>query len=100
LKKKDVVLVWVEGEVDLVCEELVIEVVDCAVWVVCVGLIFEALVHVVVRPCAHYGNVLPFDMVAKVEMLIVGVVDVLVVYIKIWRVHLCAHDKGDHNQYN
>lgn len=41
------VLVWVEGEVDLVCEELVVEIVDCAVWVVCVGVVFKALVHVV-----------------------------------------------------
>jgi hypothetical protein len=52
LKKKDIVLVQVEGKVDLVHEELAVEIIYCAVQVVCVGMIFKALVHVVKQPCA------------------------------------------------
>jgi hypothetical protein len=53
------------------------DVIDGAIRVVHVGMVLEALVHVVVRPCANYGA---FYTVTEVEMLIVGVVDVLTVY--------------------
>ncbi|KIC71133.1 hypothetical protein DB41_CH00020 [Neochlamydia sp. TUME1] len=41
------VLVWVKGKVNLVHKELVVEVINCAIWVVCVGVVLEALVHIV-----------------------------------------------------
>ena len=98
LVEKHVVLVGVEGKVDLVREEPPVEVVDGAVWVVHVGMVLKALVHIVVRPCANYGDIVPFYMVAEEEMLIIGIINVLAVYMKIWRVHL--HTQSDHNKYN
>ncbi len=82
------VLVRVKREVDLVHEEPAVEIVDRAVWVVRVGVVFEALVHVVKRPRADYGNEVPFYTIAEEEMLIVDVDDVLAVYTKIRRVLL------------
>ena len=85
------VLVQVKCEVDLVHKEPVVEVVDGAIWVVCVGVVFEALVHIVKWPCAYYGNEVLFYMIAEEEMLIVDVDDVLLVYMKIRWVHLQWH---------
>ncbi len=85
------VLVQVECKVDLVHEEPAVEIVDRAVRVVCVGVVFEALVHIVKQPCAYNSNKVPFFTIAEVEMLIVDVDDVLPVYMKIRRVHLQRH---------
>ncbi len=85
------VLVQVKGEVDLVCEELVVEVVDCAVWIICVGVVLKALVHVIKQPHADYSNEVPFYTIAEEEMLIIDIDDVLLVYMKIWQVHLQRH---------
>ena len=76
---------------NLVCEEPAVEIVDCAVWVICVGVVFEALVHIVKQPCADNSNKVPFFMIAKVEMLIIDINNVLPVYMKIQWVHLQQH---------
>ena len=73
---------------NLVCEEPAVEIVDCAVWVICVGVVFEALVHIVKQPHADYGNKVPFYTIAEEEMLIIDINNVLAVYMKIRRVLL------------
>jgi hypothetical protein len=76
---------------NLVCEEPAVEIVDCAVWVICVGVVFEALVHIVKQPHADYGNKVPFYTIAEEEMLIIDINNVLSVYTKIQQVHLQQH---------
>ena len=56
-----------------------------------VGVVLEALVHIIKQPHADYSNEVLFYMIAEEEMLIVDVDDVLLVYMKIWRVHLQPH---------
>lgn len=85
------VLVWVKGKVDLVHKEPAVEIIDHAIWVIHVGMVFKALVHIIKQPHADYGNEVPFFTITKVEMLIIDVNDVLSVYTKIQQVHLQPH---------
>ena len=85
------VLVQVKHKVDMVCEEPAVEIVDCAVQVVCVGVVFKALVHIIKQPCADNSNKVPFFTITKVEMLIIDINNVLPVYMKIQQVHLQQH---------
>lgn len=80
-------MVWVDS---LVCEEPAVEIIDCAVWVIHVGMVFEALVHIIKKPHADYGNKVLFYMIAEEEMLIIDINNVLLVYTKIQQVHLTS----------